>query len=213
MSQSKKKISEHLRDYYLPVLFVITIWFVHLIGLIVTIPYSIFAVKPGSLSGLTGIITSPLLHGNLDHLLSNTFPLFVLGYGLFSFYKTSAAKVFLLIYFLSGATVWIIGRPSYHIGASGIIYGMAAFIFFSGIIRRDKRAIALSLLTTFLYGGMIWGILPIERGVSWEGHLAGGIWGFILAIIYRKKDKYIQYDWEEDDEDDIPPNKLEIKWD
>lgn len=213
MAQKKIDLYELLQEQKIPVIFVILIWIIHVAGIFLKIPLSIFGLKPGSLIGLTGILTSPLIHGSLDHLFSNTIPLLVLGYGLFSFYKTSSSRVFFLIYFLSGITVWIIGRPSYHIGASGIIYGMASFIFFSGIIRRDKRAIALSLLTTFLYGGMIWGILPIDRGISWEGHLAGGFWGFVLSIIFRKKDKYIQYEWEEDDEDDIPPDKLEIKWD
>lgn len=213
MNKQNLNLHGFLLELKIPVIFVVLIWIIYLTGFLIDIPFSIFGLKPGSLIGLTGILTSPLIHGSFDHLFSNTVPLLVLGYGLFSFYKTSSLKVFFLIYFLSGITVWFIGRPSYHIGASGVIYGMASFIFFSGIIRRDKRAIALSLLTTFLYGGLIWGILPIERGISWEGHLAGGFWGFVLSIIFRKKDKYIQYEWEEDDDNDIPPDKLEIKWD
>ncbi|MBZ0178007.1 MAG: rhomboid family intramembrane serine protease [Melioribacteraceae bacterium] len=213
MNKQNLNLHGFLLELKIPVIFVVLIWIIYLTGFLIDIPISIFGLKPGSLIGLTGILTSPLIHGSFDHLFSNTVPLLVLGYGLFSFYKTSSLKVFFLIYFLSGITVWFIGRPSYHIGASGVIYGMASFIFFSGIIRRDKRAIALSLLTTFLYGGLIWGILPIERGISWEGHLAGGFWGFVLSIIFRKKDKYIQYEWEEDDDNDIPPDKLEIKWD
>ncbi|MDD3559502.1 MAG: rhomboid family intramembrane serine protease [Melioribacteraceae bacterium] len=213
MNKQNLNLHGFLLELKIPVIFVVLIWIIYLTGFLIDIPISIFGLKPGSLIGLTGILTSPLIHGSFDHLFSNTVPLLVLGYGLFSFYKTSSLKVFFLIYFLSGITVWFIGRPSYHIGASGVIYGMASFIFFSGIIRRDKRAIALSLLTTFLYGGLIWGILPIERGISWEGHLTGGFWGFVLSIIFRKKDKYIQYEWEEDDDNDIPPDKLEIKWD
>ena len=102
--------------------------------------------------------------------------------------------------------VWLFARPVYHIGASGIIYGLLGFLFFSGIFKRDNRSIALSLLITFIYGGLIWGILPGMKGISWESHLFGGISGIVTAFIFRKEDPYIKYEWE--NEEEIPDNDL-----
>jgi membrane associated rhomboid family serine protease len=82
--------------------------------------------------------------------------------------------------------VWLFARPVYHVGASGIIYGLLGFLFFSGIFRRDNRSIAIALLITFLYGGLIWGVLPGARGISWESHLFGGISGIVIAFIFQK---------------------------
>jgi membrane associated rhomboid family serine protease len=106
-----------------------------------------------------------------------------------------------MIWLGSGLMAWLIGRPSMHFGASGLIYGLLAYVFFSGILRRDMRSVAVSLLVGFLYGSMIWGVLPIRPHMSWELHLSGGLMGVLLAFFYRKWDRVpvIRYDWEEDD--------------
>ena len=144
-------------------------------------------VFPRTLSGMKGIIFYPFIHGSLEHLFNNALPLFVLTACLFYFYRSIAYQTFGLIYILSGIWLWISARDSYHIGASGLLYGLAAFLFFSGIIRKEKKVIALSLMVAFLYGGMIWGILPIQERVSWEGHLWGSVAGALLAWLFRKK--------------------------
>jgi membrane associated rhomboid family serine protease len=144
-------------------------------------------VYPRTLSGMKGIIFYPFIHGSLEHLFNNAVPLFVLTACLFYFYRPIAYQTFGLIYILSGIWLWISARDSYHIGASGLLYGLAAFLFFSGIIRKEKKVIALSLMVAFLYGGMVWGILPIQERVSWEGHLWGSVAGAVLAWFFRKK--------------------------
>ena len=141
--------------------------------------------------------------------------LFVLLY----FYRDSAYKVLLIVWFFSGLSVWWVGRESYHIGASGVIYGLISFLFFSGIFRKDKRAIALSLLMVFLYGGLVWGVLPIKEEISFESHLFGAVVGFICAVIFRKSDPPAKYEWEIEQEeldsgddvyDDIDPDEIKI---
>ena len=123
------------------------------------------------------------------------------------FYRNSSYKVILIIYLGTGILDWIFARKAYHIGASGIIYGFVTFLFFSGIIRRDTRAIALALLVTFLYGSLIWGILPVDSSVSWESHLFGSIMGIFCAFLYKSSDPAVKYDWE--DEDDNEKNNNE----
>jgi len=142
-------------------------------------------VMPRKVSGLPGIITSPLIHSDWKHLIDNSIPTFVLGLVLFYFYRDIAYRVFFIIYFLGGILLWIIGREAYHIGDSGIIYGMAAFLFTSGVIRKVTNLMAISLLVVFLYGSMVWGLLPFDYQVSWEGHLMGAVVGVALAFLYR----------------------------
>ena len=143
-------------------------------------------VYPRTLAGLPGIFFSPLIHAGIDHLLSNTLPLIVVGSGTIYFYRSIAYRVIGLIWLFSGFWTWLAARGSYHIGASGLIYGLVCFLFFSGIIRKDTRLMAVSLLVTFLYGSMVWGILPIDQSVSWEAHLFGSIAGIICAFYYRQ---------------------------
>jgi membrane associated rhomboid family serine protease len=104
---------------------------------------------------------------------------------LFYFYRPVAFRVFFLTWIITGILVWLGGRSSYHIGASGLIYGFASFLFFSGIIRNNINLMAISLLVVFLYGGLVWGILPYDYKISWESHLFGALTGLALAITYR----------------------------
>jgi len=191
---------------------VVLLWLIRIAEELSGVNLDKFGLLPHSWLGLTGILTAPLIHGSFAHLISNTLPLLFLGVGLFYFYKNAAMQVFVLLYLVPGIFVWFFGRASYHIGASGLIYGLASFTFFSGIIRRDTRSIALALLVAFLYGGMVWGVLPLDPGISWEYHLFGAIWGVILAFVYRKSDPYQRYDWE-DETDEKPVNELEINYD
>ncbi len=144
-----------------------------------------WAFIPLKLRGLIGILTAPLIHANLTHLFDNSIPLFFLSLALFYFYREVAYRVFFLIWFITGALVWLVGREAYHIGASGIIYGLATFLLTSGIIRRNRNLMAISLLVIFLYGSMVWGLFPYDYHISWESHMSGALTGLVLAIIYR----------------------------
>jgi membrane associated rhomboid family serine protease len=146
-------------------------------------------VRPHKLEGLLGIITSPLIHGDWGHLYSNAVSFIILGVTLFYFYNKIAYKIFFITYILSGIGVWLVARDSWHIGASGVIYGLAAFLAVSGIIRKHIRLIAISLLVIFFYGGMVWGAFPlkIDLPYSWEGHFWGGLTGVVLSFVYRKE--------------------------
>jgi hypothetical protein len=119
-----------------------------------------------------------------------------------TFYRDVYVRVFFLIWLLHGIWLWVGGRPAYHIGASGIIYGLASFVFFGGVFRREKGMMALSLLVVFLYGSMIWGLFPLFEGMSWEAHLFGAISGALLSWYYRKSgiQRHV-YDWELEDDD------------
>ncbi len=171
----------------IPIIFVVLMWSVKLVEVAGNIQFAHFGIYPRSLKGLWGILFSPFIHADFSHLISNTFPLLILGTGLFYLYRQVAAKVLLLIFLCTNISVWFIGRYSYHIGASGVIYGLAAFMFVSGIISKNRALWAISLLVVFLYGGMVWGILPANTHVSYEGHFSGFLWGFVFAFLFQPK--------------------------
>lgn len=207
--QNLKEIFEKL---ILPITFPLVLWAIYLVTYLFDFyPYKL-GILPRNLSGLIGIVTSPLIHSGFSHIVSNTAPLIFLGLGVFYFYPKVAYKVFIIIYLGTGILVWIFAREVYHIGASGIIYGFVSFLFFSGLFRKDNRSIGLALLVIFLYGGLIWGILPVQEGVSWESHLFGAVVGIVAAFIFRKSDPPKTYDWE-DEESDTPIDKLEVSYD
>lgn len=202
VSPDEKKVFRY--SLILPLSFILAIWLVKIIELSLDIQFTNLGIYPRKLSGLIGIILTPFLHGDLKHLMANSVPLLVLGTGTIFFYRSLSYRVFVIIWIVSGICVWIGGRSSYHIGASGLVYGLAAFLFVSGAIRRDTRLAAISFIVIFLYGGMIWGILPIWPAISWEGHLFGGAAGLACAIAYRHQGpKRKVYNWElEDDSSD-----------
>ena len=144
-------------------------------------------VEPRTLTGLVGVLSMPLVHGNLSHLASNTFPLIFLGSTLFLFYDRIANRVFMQSYFVPSILVWLIGRPFYHIGASGLIYALASFLVFIGLFRKDAKSIIISLIVILVYGGLVYGVLPFNTSVSWEAHLMGGLTGLILAFNYSRR--------------------------
>jgi len=164
---------------------------------------SFLGILPRTLKGSLGIITSPLIHGNFAHLLSNTFPLLLLTAGVVYFYNRIAFQVVSIIYLLTGIWVWIVAREAYHIGASGLIYGLVTFLFFSGIFRKDASSVALSLIVIFLYGGMLYGLVPTDSGVSYESHIVGAVTGMLIAFYFRKTHTMTikTYDWMEDEEE------------
>jgi len=147
-----------------------------------------WGVRPRSVEGVLGILTGPLVHGDWAHLWSNLTSFMALGVALLYFYKDLAYRVMIAVYLFSGAFVWMFGRESWHIGASGVVYGLATFLFFSGIIRQYIPLMAISLIVAFMYGSMIWGIFPlsIHLPYSWEAHLGGTIGGLAVALALRK---------------------------
>jgi len=171
----------------IPMLFVFTIWFVYWIEIYFGLNFTNFGVLPRKLTGLKGVVFSPFIHSGISHLFSNSIPLAVLLAALIYFYQ----KVYLNILFvggvLTGLLTWVIAREAYHIGASGIVYLLFSFVFFSGIIKKQFQLVAVSLIVIFLYGSMIWYVFPIKEGVSWEGHLSGFIVGLVFALVYKKK--------------------------
>jgi membrane associated rhomboid family serine protease len=183
-------------------LFVIAIlWVIFVIDAVLGLRLGRFGLRPGSIPGLVGILSAPLLHANFQHLLSNSFPLLISLTATLYLYPASSVRVIPLIWLGSGGIAWLIGRPSLHFGASGLIYGLLAFVFMSGILRRDMRSVSVSLLVGFLYGSMVWGVLPIRPHMSWEMHLSGAVMGILLAFLFRKWDRVplVRYDWEDDD--------------
>jgi len=160
-----------------------------------------FGLRPRHFDGLVGLFTAPLLHGSAEHLFSNSLPLLISMTTILYLYPRAAVRVIPVIWIGSGLLAWIIGRPSLHFGASGFVYGLLAFVFISGILRLDMRSVAVSVMVWFLYGSMIWGVLPIRPNMSWELHLTGAIIGVALAIAYRHWDitPLKRYAWEDDD--------------
>lgn len=168
-----------------------------------------YGLKPRSAKGLLGILTMPFIHGNFEHLFNNMTALFVLLWFLFYFYRDLALRILLWIFLLSGLWVWISARGTYHIGASAVVYGLVTFLFFSGIFRMYYRLVAVSMLVTFLYGSLVWGVLPIKEGISWEGHLWGSIAGLLLALAYRKQGPQRPvYEWEDEDDEDSEEDEV-----
>ena len=183
-----------------PLYFVLFLWIVYWIETQYGLNFGKYGLFPRTEKGLLGIFVSPFLHANLKHLFNNSVPLFVLLTMLLYFYHKIAYKVLLIGTILLGLLTWIIGRSNLHIGASGIVYLLFSFIFFSGIIRKYYRLTAVSLVVIFLYGGMVWYLFPIDEKISWEGHLSGFIVGLLLALWYRKiGPKPFQYAWEKPD--------------
>lgn len=185
---------------FVPIMAVLVIWSVYWVELAQQLNFNKYGIYPQTVSGLKGVFLSPFVHGSLEHLYNNTIPLAVLLAALFYFYNKIAWKVVLWGIVLSGFLTWCIGRPSYHIGASGLIYVLASFTFFKGIFVKHYRLIALSLVVVFIYGSLLWYIFPVKDGISWEGHLSGFITGLFFAAVFRSNVPIQKkYDWERED--------------
>ena len=171
--------------FILPALFIFVLFVVEWIEYSCGMRFAKYGVLPRTIEGLKGVFLSPFIHSDWKHLTNNALPLFVLTATLGFFYKGIAKEVFLWSWLTSGLWLWAIGRPNFHIGASGLLYALASFLFFSGFIRKHTKLMSLSMVVVFLYGGMVWGIFPMKKHISWEGHLAGALAGLILAYWFK----------------------------
>jgi membrane associated rhomboid family serine protease len=187
--------------------FAIGLWLVKIFESVTGFDTIEYGVYPRTLGGLLGILTAPLIHGTPAHLLSNTLPIVVLGTALLYGYPKSARIVIPVLFLGSGLGVWLIGRESYHVGASGLSFGMMFFVFTIGVLRWDRRAIGLAMGVFFLYGGMVWGVFPGDPQVSYESHLSGAILGVALAFLLRRRDAPPppkRYSWEDEGPEEAP---------
>lgn len=178
-----------------PVMYIFVMWLVYFFSLIFNVDLGNWGVFPRMVEGMAGILTAPFIHANIKHLLSNTIPMLGMLTIMVMFYPRVALKSFLMIYVLTGLCVWLFGRPVYHIGASGVVYGLVAFVFWSGVFRRSLKSIVLALIIVFLYTPMFAGILPNQEGISWESHLLGAFVGIFTSFYYKK---YLEVDEMED---------------
>jgi len=194
--------------FKLALCFVALLWLVELLNWTLDLGVSDLGVRPRDIRGLPGIFVAPLVHASAEHLIANTVPLLVLGTAMLYLYPNAALRVLPMIYFGPGIAVWLFARGGTHVGASGIIYGLVSYIFVAGLIRRDRRAIAASLLVSFLYGASVWGTLPIAREISWETHLAAALLGLGMAIALRRMDipPRRRYSWEDETVPHDPPD-------
>lgn len=204
----KKERNYIINTILFPILFIAVAIIVYLFEMLFGFSLSNYGIYPRSFSGLKGILFAPFLHGNASHLINNAIPLFILGTALFYFYKEIAVKVFFWIFFMCGFWTWVSARESYHIGASGIVYGLFSFLLFSGFIRKHLQLISISFFVVFVYGSMVWGIFPIKVSISFEGHLWGFVAGIILAFYYKNEGpQKKEYHWEEDEDVDTTDNQ------
>jgi len=204
MAEEKKRF---IYSLVFPAFFLLLLWAIKFFEMTMEISLVEGGVYPRKLNGLKGILFSPLIHGDWKHLVDNSIPVFLLSLAIFYFYRDIAYKIWFLIYFIAGILLWGIGRQAYHIGASGLIYGLAAFLFLSGVIRRVRSLMAISLLVVFWYGSLVWGLLPFDFEVSFEAHLTGVIAGVLLALVYRDQgpepERTLLDDEEEEDEKEL----------
>ncbi len=186
LKTERKKI---LYSAVFPMFILLLMFLVHSIQVLEDTRWFFLGVKPLSVEGLPGILLSPFIHADWGHLGANAGPFLVLVSALFYVYRDIALKVFIWIYVLAGIWLWFGARDAWHVGASGVVYGVASFLFLSGIIRNHVPLIALSMMVVFLYGGLFWGIFPVEWLVeySWEAHLWGALAGVVVAIVFRKE--------------------------
>ena len=189
-----------LRRLGFPIGFVLLIWLIHVMQMVLDTSLIRLGVFPGRIEGLPGILTSPLIHGSWEHLFYNSLSFLILGAIIFWFYQKIAVKSFIWLYLLSGFGVWLFAEPnSFHIGASGLVYGMVSLVFWNGVFRRNLKATVLALIILVLYAGYFGGIVPGREGISWESHLLGALAGIGLAWFYK----------EDIEEDELPEPPLE----
>ena len=182
--------------------YLLLLWAVHLLQLLSQSDFGNYGIFPREMFGLRGVLFAPLIHDHSDirHLLSNSAPVVILSTIILYFYRRVATRSMLMIYLLTGLTVWLFARRVFHIGASGLVYGMVSFVFWSGIFRRSLKSVILALIVTILYSGYFWGILPNQEGISWESHLLGALTGIFTAYWYKEEieadEEEMQPSWE-----------------
>jgi len=185
MASLEKEFWRFLTHVRIPLTIVLLMWLAHLLNESKGGIYNSWGIYPRELDGLVGIFLAPVLHSGYQHLFSNSIPMFVLTSIMVIFYRRVAVPSFVFIYLLAGATVWMFGREVYHIGASGVVYGLVSFVFWLGVFRKNSRSIVLSLIIIVMYSGYISGVLPDQPGISWESHLLGGLVGILVAFLFK----------------------------
>lgn len=184
MQEQKNRILSSLR---LPFQFTVIMWGVFLVEAFGNLDFGAYGVYPREFFGLRGVVFAPLIHDDFKHLISNSAPVFVLSLIIMYFYRRVAVRSMMMIYLLTGFAVWLFARKVFHIGASGVVYGLLSFVFWSGIFRRSLQSIILALVVTVLYSGYLGGILPNQEGISWESHLMGAVVGIFTAYWYKEE--------------------------
>lgn len=202
-----KLVQDAIDDILWPSVFVLFFWLSFFTNLAYDLNLNDWGIAPRTVKGLMGILAMPFLHGDFGHLFSNTIPLLVSGSFVFYFFKQMSWKILILIWLFSGFGVWLTGSfYSVHIGASGLVYGLVAFLLTSGIIRKNRNLAALALILIFMYGSMVWGVFPqisiTDQNISWEGHLFGALTGIALAWFYKEEGP--EDDLEPDDDEEMP---------
>jgi membrane associated rhomboid family serine protease len=210
--------------------FVALLWWIRMLEVGLEQPLAALGVRPGSWSGLFGVLAAPLVHGSTKHLVGNTLPLLVLGTLALATYPRTAPRALVLIWILSGLGIWSFGRDSVHIGASGLTHGLMFLLFVLGLLRRDRPAIGAMLIAFFLYGGMLLTVLPGDPQVSWEAHLAGAAAGIVAALLWWRRDPAPprkRYSWEDEPDEALteplaaqdraaleppPPDDVPVLW-
>ncbi|MDB4676210.1 rhomboid family intramembrane serine protease [Flavobacteriales bacterium] len=165
----------------------VIVWGAFLINLQFNLGLNRFGNRPLRTEGLVGVLSMAFLHGGWEHIWGNTVSFFTLSSMLLYFYRGIGLKVLFWTWLGSGVLLWTSGASGNHIGLSGVVYALAAFLFLSGVIRRHAILMRVALVVVFLYGSIVWGVFPIEVGVSWQGHLAGAFVGGLLAVVWRKE--------------------------
>lgn len=186
-----------------PIYFVLTLWVAYWLDMRLPFDAKVLGVYPMALKGIPGILLAPWVHEGLSHLYQNSLPLLLMMGALIYFYKPFALRVVVTGILSAGIFTWFLGRPAWHIGASGLVYALFGFLFFAGVLSRYYRLVALSLTLVFVYGGLVWYVFPIDYKISWEGHLGGFLGGFFTAVYVRNQlPQRVKYDWEKADYDD-----------
>lgn len=192
-----------LRALFISAGFIALLWWIKMFETGLETSFSALGVRPGSVLGLIGLLTAPLLHGSVGHLINNTLPLLVLGTLTLAIYPRTSKFAIPLIWLGSGLGIWLIGRDSTHLGASGLSHGLMFLLFSLGLLRRDRPAIAAAMIAFFLYGGMLLTVLPGDPQVSWEAHMSGAVCGVLAALLWFRRDPAParkRYSWEDEDE-------------
>lgn len=207
MSDTKNVLATSL---VMPLGFVALLWLILGVEWLLPVSFKSFGIYPREIFGLWGILSAPLIHGDSAHLANNSSPLIIMGATILLSYRPVAYKVFFWVWLASGLGIWLVARPAFHIGASGLIYGFVCFLFFSGVFRRDVKSLAIAMLVTFIYGGMVWGVLPQQdAGISWEAHLLGALSGAVCAYAFRRKTPKQKYEWEDEPDEAPTDNNFE----
>ncbi|MBK9255740.1 MAG: rhomboid family intramembrane serine protease [Saprospiraceae bacterium] len=200
---TEKYISQFIYRIRWSVVLLIFLWAVFIADKSWNLGLMYYGIYPRQTYGIIGILTAPFIHGDWSHLISNSSPVLVLTVIMTFFYKRVALASFILITLGTGLLVWMFGRESYHIGASGVVYGLVAFVFWSGVFRKNMKSIVLALIIVVMYSGLFENLFPSEKvNISWESHLFGAIVGLMAAFVFKnvkEEDEVTQHNpWEND---------------